>query len=131
MFYKCAIACLVTINAPHSKIYADDSYDAKGNLKKGAKVIGANAGKSYDLKPAGEAVEIPDDVCKIPAVQDQIKTHLASGSIKKVTIENGATNYDAMGREELESTATMFGIKFDDNMNNDELIQAIEAKSAG
>lgn len=124
MLYKNIGVCLVTINTPHTEIYDEESYDAKGNLKPGAKSTGIHAGKSYDLKPAGAAVEIPDEVCKQPIVAEQIKKYCSFGNIKKVEAENG---YETMSREDLEETAKAFKVKFDDKTTDEQLISAIEA----
>lgn len=124
MFYKNIGVCLVTINTPHTDVYDEKSYDSKGKLKEGEQPVGIHPGKSYGLKPAGAAVEIPDDVCKQKIVADQLKKYTISGNIAKV---EDVSSYSAMGREDLEATAEAFGVKFDKKTTDEQLVSAIEA----
>lgn len=131
MILKNIGVCLITINAPHSKVYSESSYDTKGELKPGAKPTEAVPGAKYDLKPAGAAVEIPEEVCADAIVKAQISKYLISGNLKEVELSEDGANYHAMGREDLESTAKMLEIEFNDNTSDEQLTSAIEAKSAG
>lgn len=135
MFLKNLVECLITINAPHFVQY--DKTDKNGKPKEDAKILDVKSGKQFKILPAGEPVEIPDDVATRPEVKNQIDRYVKSGELIKVAggDSNDADTQDApgdlsgMSREDLESLAAALSIKFDDKTDNITLIKSIREKS--
>lgn len=136
MFVKNLAECLITINAPHVVQY--DKTDKNGKPKDDSKIVDVQQGKSFQLLPAGPAVEIPDEFVNIEVVSRQLENYIKAGDIQEVS-QNQTVNakaddtatgdFSEMSREDLEGMAAAFGIEFDDNTKTLDLIKAIRAKS--
>lgn len=143
MLLKNTCVCLITINAPGTSVFQftkgkDDNRETKiVEIAQGAELKAPKgftldqaeemrqiSGKSFDFKPAGAAVEIPDEIVAIPAVAQQIKQYTRSRELEEV---ESLSDYSAMGREDLEAAAAAYGVNVEKGMTDAQLIDAVEA----
>ena len=117
MFLKNASARLITINSANTLVK-----DIEG------KVTDVIAGKSYDLMPAGKAVEVPDSLCN---ENKFVKALLSTGDIVKTVEEDDSDSeveieITKMTKGQLIDFADANGIETDASAKKADILADIE-----
>ena len=115
------VARLITINGPQEKTFDDDH-----------KLLDVLPGKEYRLMPAGEAVEVPDELCKCKFVETLIEEgSLINKSPAGEAVDDGVKSDDSekalgkMNKDELTDTAVAMGITVEESMTKSDIVAAI------
>lgn len=107
---------LISINSPHTPI---KDVEGKG-------VIDVVWGKVYELLPAGEAVAVPDELCKTKYVKALIKCgDVVIADMTETPPEDEDDGLYAMTVKELQMKAFESGIEVPSNARKDDIIAAI------
>lgn len=108
---------LITLNAPHTPQKDPQT----------GRVVGSQKGEAYDLMPAGEAVEVPEEV----ANSRYAKALIDTGDIEVVKGESSDSDDDdqfkGMKKADLQTLAESMDLEFDDRTTVAELKALIES----
>lgn len=123
MLLKNTAARLITIHDEPKKNFAAD----------GITLLGLIPGKIYKIKPASEAIDVPD---RLVESNIAIKALLKDGSLVKVsesvqpTSDQDANETGALDRDSLITYAESLGIKIDGRWSESKIAEAIKQAQA-
>lgn len=114
MYLKNNTVCLITLNSPQIV-----TKDEEG------KVVDVQPGESYQLLPAGDAIEVPDVIAKGDYAQALIK----SGEIVVASTpsESKDDGLDELNDDELKAHAELMGVTIDKRWGRNKIVAEIRA----